>query len=544
MKQYKIILKRNIWAVAGVSLLTVLASFAMVYAGYSLSFLFDAYEASGDRIMALVTTFLQVLGIWLGAMLLYYLALLARARIKMKLKGDLREMISGKIAGMSYADFSGQDSGGIVSWLTGDVDQLYQQSFSSLFTCIEELSSAIFSLVALVSLSWYVGLVAVVLLAAITILPQFTGKRLQKANTRRSRAQEVSVEGYKDTIMGAPVFFLSGLRRRIAQRVSRTSAVAEREFFRYDCCNTSAQILISTVSMVGQIVLLFLTLVAAVFGLANGGAALSVGNLSGSFFNGVSGLMQGYMTIKASKPLWEKFRQEADPMPRTRLEDFTTIRLKDLSFRYGERTVLRDQNLTFCSGEKYAIMGESGSGKTTLTRIVLGLLPGYTGEVCYGSIEQRRADLSGLYSQVAYVDQQVYLFQDTLRFNITLGRDYTEEEIMDVVRRCRLERFVASLPQGLDTMISENGKNLSGGQRQRIALARGLIRKVRFLILDEGTSALDEENAVDIEKSLVSQKDLCVIFITHHLRCGIRDKLTAIYHLNAEDPADHEKQSA
>ncbi len=544
MKQYKIILKRNIWAVAGVSLLTVLASFAMVYAGYSLSFLFDAYEASGDRIMTLVTTFLQVLGIWLGAMLLYYLAMLARARIKMKLKGDLREMISGKIAGMSYADFSGQDSGGIVSWLTGDVDQLYQQSFSSLFTCIEELSSAIFSLVALVSLSWYVGLVAVVLLAAITILPQFTGKRLQTANTRRSRAQEVSVEGYKDTIMGAPVFFLSGLRRRIAQRIGRTSAVAERECFHYDCCNTSAQILISTVSMVGQIVLLFLTLVAAVFGLANGGAALSVGNLSGSFFNGVSGLMQGYMTIKSSKPLWEKFSQEADQTPGTRPEDFTTIRLKDLSFRYGERTVLRDQNFTFRSGEKYAIMGESGSGKTTLTRIVLGLLPGYTGEVCYGSIEQRRADLSGLYSQVAYVDQQVYLFQDTLRFNITLGRDYTEEEIMDVVRRCRLERFVASLPQRLDTMISENGKNLSGGQRQRIALARGLIRKVRFLILDEGTSALDEENAVDIEKSLVSQKDLCVIFITHHLRCGIRDKLTAIYHLNAEDPADHEKQSA
>lgn len=544
MKQYKIILKRNIWAVAGVSLLTVLASFAMVYAGYSLSFLFDAYEASGDRVKALVITFLQVLGIWLGAMLLYYLGLLARARIKMKLKGDLREMISGKIAGMSYADFSGQDSGGIVSWLTGDVDQLYQQSFSSLFSCIEELSSAIFSLVALVSLSWYVGLVAVVLLAAITILPQFTGKRLQKANTRRSRAREVSVEGYKDTIMGALVFFLSGLRQRIAQRVSRTSAVAEQEFFRYDCCNTSAQILISTVSMVGQIVLLFLTLVAAVFGLASGGAALSVGNLSGSFFNGVSGVMQGYMTIKSSRPLWEKFRQEADQMPGTRLEDFTTIRLEDLSFQYGERTVLRDQNFTFQAGEKYAIMGESGSGKTTLTRIVLGLLPGYAGEVCYGSVEQRRADLSGLYRQVAYVDQQVYLFQDTLRFNITLGRDYAEEEIMDVVRRCRLERFVASLPQGLDTMISENGKNLSGGQRQRIALARGLIRKVRFLILDEGTSALDEENAVDIEKSLVSQKDLGVIFITHHLRSGIRDKLTAIYHLKAESSADPAKQSA
>ena len=102
---------------------------------------------------------------------------------------------------------------------------------------------------------------------------------------------------------------------------------------------------------------------------------------------------------------------------------------------------------------------------------------------------------------------------------------------MAVVRKCCLEDYVCSLPDGLDTVIMENGKNLSGGQRQRIALARALIRKVQYIILDEGTSALDEANALDIENNLLSTQDMGVIIITHNLRDCIREKLTAVYSL-------------
>ena len=94
-----------------------------------------------------------------------------------------------------------------------------------------------------------------------------------------------------------------------------------------------------------------------------------------------------------------------------------------------------------------------------------------------------------------------------------------------------MQELVNSLPNGLDSVILENGKNLSGGQRQRIALARGLIRKVRYMVLDEGTSALDEENALDIEQNLMSRKELCVIVITHHLRDSIRKQLTRVYEI-------------
>lgn len=102
---------------------------------------------------------------------------------------------------------------------------------------------------------------------------------------------------------------------------------------------------------------------------------------------------------------------------------------------------------------------------------------------------------------------------------------------MAVIRKCCLEDYVRSLPDGLDTVIMENGKNLSGGQRQRIALARGLIRRVQYMILDEGTSALDEANALDIETNLLTTPGLGVIIITHNLRECIREKLTSVYSL-------------
>lgn len=532
MKQYKALIKRNFGSIVGVALLNILMSFAMVFAGYSLSFLYTAYEYEGDKVKALIYTFAIVVLIWLFAMLMYYISLLAKSKIQQRLRNELRCMVGKKIGTLPYSDFVDKDSGHYVSWLTNDVNEIYSQSFSSLFSGIENLATAIFSLGALCLLSPYIGLAAIVLLVIISVLPQLTNKRLQKANAERSEALEVSTESYKDVVMGGSIFFLTNLRNRISERIVAASERAEQVCYRFNKANVTVQILISTVSMVGQVILLLVTLLAAVIGATPAGAALSVGNLAGSFFNGAGELVQCFMTVKASKPLWEKFDDNGtDTESKDALSAIPEIKLENVSFQYSDRPVLKNNNFTFRANGKYAIMGESGSGKTTLTKIILGLLPGYTGNVWYGNQEQKTIDTEGLYNQVAYVDQQVYLFQDTLRFNITLGMPYSDEEVMAVVRKCCLEDYVRSLPEGLDTVIMENGKNLSGGQRQRIALARALIRKVQYIILDEGTSALDEANALDIENNLLSTQDMGVIIITHNLRDCIREKLTAVYSL-------------
>ena len=319
----------------------------------------------------------------------------------------------------------------------------------------------------------------------------------------------------------------------ICERISAASEKAELADYRFNCTNTTAQSLISTVSMMGQCILLLVTLLVAAAGATPAGAVLSVGNLAGSFFNGAGAFVRSFMAVKASKPLWEKFRMDTacPDTTKSNIDEIPEITLHNVSFQYGNKVILQGINYSFHAGCKYAVMGESGSGKTTLTKIILDLLPGYTGDIRYGQVEQKHICLENLHRHIAYVDQQVYLFQDTIRFNITLGQPFTDREIMAVIKRCRLEDFVNSLPDSLDTVIKENGKNLSGGQRQRIALARGLIRNVQYIILDEGTSALDEANALDIENNLLNTPQLGVIIITHNLRDSIREQFTAVYQL-------------
>jgi ATP-binding cassette subfamily B protein len=371
------------------------------------------------------------------------------------------------------------------------------------------------------------------LLVVISVLPQLTNKRLQEANKNRSAAMEIGVESYKDVVMGSPIFFLTDLRNCICERISAASEKAELADYRFNCTNTTTQSLISTVSMMGQCILLLVTLLVAAAGATPAGAVLSVGNLAGSFFNGAGAFVRSFMAVKSSKPLWEKFRMDTacPDAAKSSIDEIPEITLRNVSFQYGDQVILQDINYSFHAGCKYAVMGESGSGKTTLTKIILGLLPGYTGDIRYGQVEQKHICLENLHHHIAYVDQQVYLFQDTIRFNITLGQPFTDREIMAVIKRCRLEDFVNSLPDSLDTVIKENGKNLSGGQRQRIALARGLLRNVQYIILDEGTSALDEANALDIENNLLNTPQLGVIIITHNLRDSIREQLTAVYQL-------------
>ena len=523
MKRYKRLLTRNAACISGTAVLSIAASFSMVFAGYSLSFLFTAYEHEGNKARALLITFGVVLGIWLAAMSVYYASRLVRARTQQRLKTAIRTMIGEKIASLHHAELTGKDSGHYVSWLTNDADQLYEQSFSALFTGIEELAATVFSLAALLLLSWQIGAAAIALLVVISVLPQLGNKWLQKANAMRSQAMEECTECYKDAVMGGSVLYLANLRRRIVERIEKASREAEKSNLRWNLTNITVQTIVGTFSLSGQVLLVFVALLAAVMGTAPSGAALSVGNLAGSFFNGAGSFVQAFLTVRASRPLWEKFEPAEEQEDGKKLAVIPEIALENVSFAYGDRSVLKG---------KYAVLGESGSGKSTLVKIMLGLLPGYTGEIRYGQLEQQEIRPESLYHHIAYVDQQVYLFQDTLRFNITLGESYTDEQVMAVVRQCKLSELVASLPQGLDSLIAENGKNLSGGQRQRIALARGLIRKVAYLILDEGTSALDEANAADIENSLMEETDLGVIIITHHLRESLRPRLTGVYSMS------------
>ena len=149
---------------------------------------------------------------------------------------------------------------------------------------------------------------------------------------------------------------------------------------------------------------------------------------------------------------------------------------------------------------------------------MLGQLTGYQGSILYDKKELSCYDINTFYEQMAYIEQNVFLFDTSIRNNITLGDSYCEDEIDKVLKMSALEEDIRTFPEGLDTKVGENGKNLSGGQKQRVAIARALIHNRTILFVDEGTSALDKENAAVVEEALLACPTLTLILITHHLK--------------------------
>ena len=183
-------------------------------------------------------------------------------------------------------------------------------------------------------------------------------------------------------------------------------------------------------------------------------------------------------------------------------------------------------------GNKYAIVGPSGSGKSTLLNILVGKLIDYSGSARFATHELKEIKGKELRKNILYIDQTPYLFSGTIRENITLGETFSNSAFNQVIKEAALEDIIEKLPDGLDTDIGEAGRLLSGGQRQRIALARGLIRGKRIILIDEGTSSLDESSALRIEENLITNPDLTVLMITHQLRDEIGEHLDGVLTLS------------
>ncbi|MEO8677462.1 MAG: ABC transporter ATP-binding protein [Vicinamibacterales bacterium] len=215
----------------------------------------------------------------------------------------------------------------------------------------------------------------------------------------------------------------------------------------------------------------------------------------------------------------------AEPVPAVEreppaLED--SIRFEDVSFQYLRRAstdAVGGLTLRIAAGVTTAIVGPSGSGKSTLADLLLGLLSPTTGRVMVDGEPLTTSNLPAWRRQVSYVAQDTFLFDDTVRANLAWARPAaTEAEMWEALRLAAADRFVAGLPQGIDTLVGERGVTLSGGERQRLSIARALLRQPRILVLDEATSSLDTENELRIQQAIDGlQHRMTIVIITHRL---------------------------
>ena len=192
--------------------------------------------------------------------------------------------------------------------------------------------------------------------------------------------------------------------------------------------------------------------------------------------------------------------------------------VENITFSYGEnREILENFSLSVKKGECVAITGPSGCGKTTLSKLLLGLYPVSEGEIYVSGRQMRKHTLEEMRRQIAYVPQESYLFQGSVRDNIMLGRpEASEQEMVEAAKLANAHDFIMSFPEGYDTQVSERGHNMSGGQRQRIAIARAILKGAPVILLDEATSALDNESEQMVNDAMKNlQGSRTILMIAH-----------------------------
>lgn len=216
-----------------------------------------------------------------------------------------------------------------------------------------------------------------------------------------------------------------------------------------------------------------------------------------------------------------------DNRNKKKVKDITgNIRFEHVTFQYpdAQTPVLADLSFQINAGETIAFVGSSGAGKTTILNMVIGFMKANYGKILIDDMDLSTLNLQSYRSHIAVVPQQSILFSGSIRENITYGMDDISDELLDnVIKAANLEELINSLPEGLDTIITEHGSNLSGGQRQRISIARAFIRDPRILILDEATSALDTISEKKIQEAIHNLVQNRTTLIVAHRLSTIRD---------------------
>jgi ATP-binding cassette subfamily C protein len=197
------------------------------------------------------------------------------------------------------------------------------------------------------------------------------------------------------------------------------------------------------------------------------------------------------------------------------------IEVQGLSFGYGDELVLNQMDLSIAPGEKVAIVGASGGGKSTLVQLLLGLYTPLAGTIRFGGSTQQEIGLETVRENVAVVLQHPALFNDTVRANLTMGRERSDEACWQALEIAQLHTTVRELPNGLDSIVGRSGVRLSGGQRQRLAIARMVLADPKVVILDEATSALDAATEYNLHQALAQ-------FLSHRTTLIIAHRLSAV----------------
>jgi len=466
---------------------------------------------------------------------------------------ELRSTLVKKLQQLSIAYHNQMQSGRLQSKIMRDVEQienLSSQVFITILSIVLNIVAAL-GVVIFKSFTVFVFFIATIPVAVLIIVA-FGGKIKRYNTDYRKEMEETSVR-VMEMVELIPVTRAHALEKQETKKIDSQLVNVAKKGLKLDLI----QAYFSSISWVSfqvfQIICLGFTGYIALKGDITIGEVVLYQTYFGSIVAQISGIITLLPTI--AKGL-ESVASIGDILlsddvennrKKKKIKDVEgKITFKDVEFQYKDSNapILKNLNFSIKPGETVAFVGVSGAGKSTILNLVIGFFQATGGQVLIDNQDIKSINLQSYRSHIAVVPQNAILFSDTIRENILYGiKNISDQELSKIIKAANLEELIESLPDGLDTRITEHGSNLSGGQRQRISIARAFVRNPKILVLDEATSALDSVSEKKIQESIESLvKDRTTLVVAHRLST-IRnaDKIAVIGNGGLEEFATYDE---
>ena len=432
-----------------------------------------------------------------------------------------RDYAFSRLTQKSLRSFSKEGTALYVSALTNDCTSIENNYLAATFTLIEFLFCFLGALIMML----YYSPVMLVLAVALSFLPvavsMTAGNRLTEQEKEISKKNERFVSIVNELLSGFPVIKSFRAEAQASRLFSQRNEQAEEAKKNKRRTEQLISLLANDAGIIAQ---MGIFLAGAWLAISNKGVTAGVVivfvQLMNYILNPISQVPLLWSNRKAAIALMEKLSdalsENVREEGREKLNGFSEkIEVKDLTYGYEpESHVLKDLDVQFDAGKSYAIVGGSGSGKSTLLNLLMGSSSNYQGEICIDSVSIKNIESESLYQLMTSVQQNVFVFNDTIRNNVTMFHEFSDKEVIKRLKIAVMQ--LRHIPRRL-----ENGANLSGGERQRISIARALLRKSPILLVDEATAALDAATARAVSFSILNLVGMTRIVVTHRLEEAI-----------------------